>query len=216
MQGGMSNELWLSHADDAAPQVRLQNEIWDELRWEVETDIADVSVQVDDFVATLSGSVPSHRARVAVQQAAERVCGLRTVSNRLSVVLPSADCRPDGVLAAAVANNLEWDVRVPHVKLTARVVDGWITLAGAVERECERAAAEETVSHLTGVRGITNEIVIDPARTPSNLQRLVEAALDAAALHKSHISLTTHDRTVALHGHVHSLADRLTDRKSVV
>ncbi|HEV2670511.1 MAG TPA: BON domain-containing protein [Gemmatimonadales bacterium] len=211
----MNNELWLSHAQDTQPHVQLQERIWDELRWESPTDTAAVSVWVEDFVATLSGLVPSYHARIAIQQGAERVSGLRAVSNQLRVGLPPADCRPDGALAAAVANALEWDTRVPHVKLSARVVDGWVTLAGSVERQCERGAAEDAVSHLTGVRGICNEIVIEPAPRPSDFQRLAKAALQRVELRGSHISLETHDLSVTVRGRVHSLADRQAVERAV-
>ncbi len=215
MQGGMSNELWLSHQHETEPQVQLQDRIWDELRWQPETDTADVSVWVEDFVATLSGSVPSYCASIAAQQATERVRGLRAVSNQLRVVLPAADCRPDGALAAAAGNVLEWDIRVPHVKLSVRVVKGWVTLAGSVERQCERAAAEDTVIHLTGVRGISNEIMVEAARKPLELQRLAKAALERVELRGSHISLETRDQSVTLRGRVHSLAERQAAERAV-
>lgn len=213
--GGMNNELWLSHADDVRPQVDLQRRVWDELRAESEADTAEVDVRVENFVVMLSGSVPSYQARIAVEQAVERVSGIRAVSNRLAVVLPPADRRPDNALAAAVANALEWDIRVPHVKVTARVLNGWVTLEGSVDRQGERVAAEETVSHLTGIRGVTNRIAVDPPRTPANVQRLAETAIEHLALHGCSIGLETHGRTVALRGRVRSLADRLAAERAV-
>jgi osmotically-inducible protein OsmY len=215
MQGGMNNELWLSHADEVRPQIDLQDRVWDELRWEPESDVADVTVRVEEFVATLSGMVPSYCARLAVEQAAVRVPGIRSVVNEVTIALPAADARADNVLAAAVANALMWDVRVPHVKLTERVVDGWVTLAGSVQRQCERSAAEDAVAHLTGVRGITNLIVIEPPQAPQDFRRLAEAALARAELHGSRVSVETRDRTVALRGRVHSLADRLAAERAV-
>lgn len=86
MQGGMNQELWLSHADEVQPQLELQERIWEELRREADSETADVSVWVDNFVATLSGSVSSYRARVAVERATERVRGVRGVVNELRVV----------------------------------------------------------------------------------------------------------------------------------
>ena len=85
---GMSEELWLSHADEVRPQADLQQRIWDELRRETETDTADVTVWVEDFVATLRGSVTSYAARSAMQRAAERTRGVRGVVNELRVVVP--------------------------------------------------------------------------------------------------------------------------------
>ena len=215
MQGGMSNELWLSHADEVRPQMDLQERVWAELRWEPEADTADVNVTVDDFVATLSGTVPSYRAKMAVAQAAARIPGIQAVRDETVVVLPMPNARADNELAAAVANALVWDIRVPHVKLTERVVDGWVTLAGSVTRQCERAAAEDVVCYLTGVRGITNLIDIEPTETPPDFQQLAEAALERAALRGARISVETRDKTVALRGRVHSLADRRAAERAV-
>lgn len=215
MQGGMNNELWLSHATETEPQVDLQDRIWDELRWGCATLVDDVNVWVQDYVATLTGSVPSYEARIAIQDATERVPGVREVSNQLHVVLPAADCRSDSTLAAAVANALEWDVRVPHVKLSVRVEEGWVTLRGSVERQCQRGAAEDGVSHLTGVQGMRNEIVIEPAQTPPDFQRRVRDALQHMELRGSHISLETDDRSVTLRGRVHSLAERHAVERAV-
>ena len=215
MQGGMNNELWLSHAEEMRPQRDLQDRVWAELRQELEADIADIDVRVEDFVVTIGGTAPSYCVRLAVEQAAARVPGIRSVINEVVIVLPAADARDDDVLAAAVANALWWDIRVPHVKLSERMVNGWVTLAGSVGRHCERSAAEEVVAHLTGVRGITHLITIEPVHTPPDFGRLAEAALARAALHGCHISLTTRDRTVALRGRVHSLADRLAAERAV-
>ena len=215
MQGGMNNELWLSHASEIEPQMRLQERIWDELHWESPADTTDVSVWVEDSVATLTGTVPSYRARITIQEATERVRGVHGVLNQLSVVLPVADSRSDSSLAAAVANALEWDIRVPHVRVSVRVEGGWVTLAGSVERQCQRSGAEDAVSHLTGVHGIRNEIVVEPAQGAPDLERRVKDALDRVELHGSHVSVETHDRSVTLRGRVHSLAERQTVERAV-
>ncbi len=89
--GGMNQELWLSHADEIHPQVDLQRRIWDEVHWDTETDTADVSVWVEDFVATLTGSVASYPARLAVEQAAQRVPGVRAVVNELRVTADASN-----------------------------------------------------------------------------------------------------------------------------
>ena len=206
--GGMNAEIWLSHADETGVQRELQRAIWNELRWERETATADVHVNVEDFVARLTGSVPSYRARVAMQQAAERVPRVRAVLNRLTVDLPPGDARADSVLAAAVANALLWDVRVPHTRLTEHVIEGWVTLGGAVARHAERDAAEDIVANLTGVRGVTNQITIDPEQQPAALRRQAEEAIDRCAMRGARIQVDAHDRTIALSGHVHSLAER--------
>jgi osmotically-inducible protein OsmY len=207
--------LWLSHGEELRPQRELQERIWIELRWEPQYITADITVQVEDFIATVSGTVPSYCALLAVEQAAERVRGLRSVVNEVVIALPPVDRRADAVLAAAVAKALRWDIRVPHVTLTAQVANGWVTLGGSAQRQSERLAAEEVVAHLTGVCGITNAIAIEPAPMPPDFRRLAELAVERAALHGAHIAVVTGDRTVALRGRVQSLADRLAAERAV-
>jgi osmotically-inducible protein OsmY len=85
LEGGMYVQMWLSHAEEVRPQVELQEMIWDELRCEPESDTANVSVEVEDFVATLSGWVPSYPAKLRAQRAAERVAGVVEVINDIAV-----------------------------------------------------------------------------------------------------------------------------------
>ncbi len=88
LEGGMNVQMWLSHTEEVQPQVDLQRTIWDALHSEHELEIEDVNVQVDDFVAELTGWVPSYAAKLRVQRAAERVPGIRAVTNELEVRLP--------------------------------------------------------------------------------------------------------------------------------
>ncbi|HTI04423.1 MAG TPA: BON domain-containing protein [Gemmatimonadales bacterium] len=85
MEGGMNRELWLSHAEEMRAQLDLQEGIWAELRREPGVDVVEVNVYVDDFIATLRGTVPSDRAKIAVERAAERVPHIRAVISELTV-----------------------------------------------------------------------------------------------------------------------------------
>ena len=73
LEGGMGVQMWLSHAEETQPQVDLQRKIWDELRCVPEAEIEGVNVEVEEFVATLTGWVPSDPAKLDVQRAAERI-----------------------------------------------------------------------------------------------------------------------------------------------
>jgi osmotically-inducible protein OsmY len=85
LEGGMGVQMWLSHAEETQPQVDLQQKIWDELRHVPEPEIQGVSVEVEDFVATLTGWVPSDLAKLHVQGVAEHVQGVVAVINELAV-----------------------------------------------------------------------------------------------------------------------------------
>ena len=85
LEGGMGVQMWLSHAEEVQPQVELQQKIWDELRRVPDPEIQGVNVEVEEFVVTLTGWVPSNPAKLDVQRAAERVQGIVAVINELAV-----------------------------------------------------------------------------------------------------------------------------------
>jgi len=85
LEGGMNVQMWLSHAEEIRPQVDLQRKIWDELHTEPDADTQDVNVQVEQFVATLTGWVPSYPSKLRVQRVAERVPGIVAVINEIGV-----------------------------------------------------------------------------------------------------------------------------------
>ena len=85
LEGGMGVQMWLSHAEETRPQIDLQQRIWDELRRVPEPEIEGISVEVEAFVATLTGRVPSELAKLHVQGVAEHVRGVVAVINELAV-----------------------------------------------------------------------------------------------------------------------------------
>src|SRR5687768_16056035 len=85
LEGGMNVQMWLSHAEEVQPQLELQEKIWDALRSVPEPEIEGVNVEVEEFVATLTGWVPSDPAKVHVQAVAEHVRGVVAVINELTV-----------------------------------------------------------------------------------------------------------------------------------
>lgn len=95
MHGGMTEELWLSHADENRPQVELQRRIWDELHATMNPETGDVCVWVEDYVATLTGSVDSDPVRILVGRVTGHVPGVRAVVNELHVVMESSTVLPE-------------------------------------------------------------------------------------------------------------------------
>ena len=85
LEGGMNVQMWLSHAEEVRPQLELQEKIWDALRSVPEPEIEGVNVEVEEFVATLTGWVPSDPARLHVLDVAGHVRGVVAVINELAV-----------------------------------------------------------------------------------------------------------------------------------
>lgn len=207
--GGYSVELWRSRADELSVQTGLQARVWEELSWEPLVDASNLTVRVVDYVAKLSGTVPSYPARLAAEHAAKRVEHLQGVENHIRIELPAQDWMDDAAVRRNVEHALRSDVRVRHAPIEATVESGCVALSGVVEREFEREAAEEVVRYLAGVRDVRNAIAVRDRSEAQVARDLVEASLRRrSALRGDRIRLTTREGHLEMHGHVRSLAER--------
>jgi osmotically-inducible protein OsmY len=180
-----------------------------ELRFDPLVDAANITVKNMGGEVALNGWVPSYPQYIGAPAAAQRVSGVTKVRNHLEVVLPPRDYRDDAMLTTAANNALALNVTVPDgVEATAN--DGNLQLIGAVRYGVERAAAEQAVAGLTGVRNIKDEIEIAYDADPVDVTFHVQDALDRYALiaDDSEVLVTTNDNAVTLSGHVRTWAER--------
>ncbi len=142
----------------------IQRDVLEELKWDTTVRPNEVGVSVKDGIVTLTGWVDSYLKKIHAEEAAHRVRGVKAVVNDIEVRLPSAAERTDQDLAAAALRALEWDAAIPSGAVTLTVSKGWVTLKGEVEYAFQKRDAERAVQRLTGVRGVTNLIVVKQGR----------------------------------------------------
>ena len=140
-----------------------------------------IGVAVKDGIVTLTGFVDSYSKKWAAEDAAHRVRGVKAVANEIEVRLSSSAERTDTDIAAAAVRALEWDAFVPVEKLDVTISKGWVTLRGEVEWQFQKEDTERVVRRLSGVKGVTNLIVVKPRLTPSELKQKIEQALIRSA-----------------------------------
>jgi osmotically-inducible protein OsmY len=187
----------------------IQQAVLRELEWEPLVKSTEIGVSVKDGIVTLSGYVDSYTKRYYAERAAKRVYGVKAVVNELEVKLPSSGERTDEDIARAAVRALEDRVTVPHDRIKVTVHDGWITLEGEVEWQYQREAAESAVRYLTGVKGVTNLILVKPRVSPTDVRAKIEEALRRSAeLDARRITVEAQDSKVTLRGRVHSWAER--------
>jgi osmotically-inducible protein OsmY len=187
----------------------VQEDVIRELNWEPAAGSAGIGVGVKDGIVTLSGVVESHAGKRAVERAAGRVRGVRAVSSQLEVKPVGAAERSDADIAWAAANVLAWNAQLPQECVSVSVTKGWITLEGSVERRFQKKAAEDAVSDLAGVAGVTNLIGVRPAVPALRLKDEIEAALERCAdVNARRIVVEVDNDCVRLWGSVGSLAQR--------
>ena len=138
---------------------------------------AEIGVEVDDGIVTLTGTVSSYLKVGASAEIASIVPGVKDVANKLTVALFGVP-RDDTAIARAVRNSLEWDVTVPEEKIESIVRNGVVTLKGTVDYWYQRNAVADAVAHLLGVVSVNNHIVLaPPVRTDTEIHDELKAAL---------------------------------------
>lgn len=189
--------------------IELQKDVLRELQWEPSVDAAHVGVTVKKGVVTLTGHVNSYVEKYAAENAAKRVYGVKAVANELDVVLPGDSVRTDEDVAQSVVSALKANSLVPDEKITPIVSNGWVTLEGKVEWQLEKKAAEEAVRYLTGVKGVTNLIKVNPKVSPDEIKSKIEDAIKRSAeLNAKRITVEVDGGKVTLRGTVRSWAER--------
>lgn len=185
--------------------AQLQQDVQNELNWDPSIHAEEIGVAVKNGVVTLSGMVNSYAEKLAAEKAAKRVLGVRGVAEDIEVrVVPSMK-RNDTEIARAAVDALTWDVEVPHEQIKLKVEDGWITLEGSVDWAYQRTAAARAVSHLIGVRGVTNLVsLVRKLETKVIQRRIADAFKRNAELEAQKIRVETQDGRVSLFGQVHS------------
>jgi osmotically-inducible protein OsmY len=179
-----------------------------ELRFDPLVDSADIAVRNMNGEVALNGTVPSYPQYLEAATAAQRVAGVTDVHNHLEVMLPPDVYRDDAMLTTAANNALALNITVPDgVEATAH--DGNVTLTGTVSYGSQRAAAEQAVSGLVGLRNVRDDIEIAYDADPVDLDLRVQEALDRSALvpDESDVEVDTSGNVVKLTGHVRTWAE---------
>lgn len=86
--------------------------------------------------------------------------------------------KSDMELRHDVEQELEWEPSIDARRIGVTVADGIVTLTGVVGSYSERWKAERVVERLPGVKGIANDIVVEPTAQRSDTD-IAKAAVDA-------------------------------------
>lgn len=114
----------------------------------------------------------------------------------------------DAALATRVREELRTNGHVSSAEFLVTVHDGRVTLEGTVPRYSEKLAALEVVAQIPDVKGIHDDVTVEPPALLSDaeLARLVSATLaEHGELAQRHISVSAKRGLVTLSGNVPSI-----------
>ncbi len=187
--------------------TKLRKDILDELSWDPSISSDQISVTANGGVITLRGTVPHYFEKTKAEQIVQRVSGVRAIADEIEVKFMEPSEKSDDEIALAVVNALDWNYLVPK-GLNTVVTDGWVTLSGETTWDYQRMAAENDVTRLMGVRGVSNEIKITPRPQSFDIKNRIEESLRRFADDESdNIKVLVERDTVTLSGKVHSLSE---------
>jgi osmotically-inducible protein OsmY len=191
----------------------IREDVLEEIHWDPQlTKIApQIGVAVKDEVVTLSGTVNHYFQRLAAEDAAQRVAGVKVVAVDIEVSgdeIP--DVRTDSQIAEAVRNALTWHSAVNEDLINITVDNGWVYLNGIANWEYERKAAQNAIENILGVKGVINNVTIKTeAVEPAEIKKKISAAFHRhATADSSNISVEVSGSKVKLTGKVTSWAEK--------
>jgi osmotically-inducible protein OsmY len=189
--------------------VALQRDILAELAWDPTIVSTEVGVIVKDGIVTLTGHLDHYAEKHAIEQAVQRVAGVKALAIEMQVRLPSLFRREDADVAQAARQALEWNVLVPTDLVQTTVEGGWLTLTGEVSWDYQRQAAERAVRDLFGVTGVSNQMTIKAGADSDDIANNIRAALERQADREAkHVGVHVRGSIVTLSGSVASWAER--------
>jgi len=128
--------------------------------------------------------------------------------------------RSDRDLKQRILRELKWDSRISWASINVEVIDGVVTLAGAVPTYVQKVAAQEAAHRVQGVLDVANDIEVNPidrfVRTDSEIAGAVRNALEWDALVPNElIQSTVSDGWVTLEGQVEYWRERTDAERAI-
>ena len=188
--------------------TELKTDVLSELKYEPSVKVTDIGVLVKNGTVTLNGYATSYGEKREAVRAVKRVAGVKAIADDIEVRLLGSLHRTDGDIAAAVAHHIDWFTTIPVGTIQVTVREGWVTLNGEVEWWYTKSAAADAINHLSGVKGVSNLIVIKPKLTAMEVEMAIRAAFKRnALLDANHIQVETSGSQVILRGHVRNYTE---------
>jgi osmotically-inducible protein OsmY len=188
---------------------QIQKDVMAELKWEPFLNASEIGVAVKNGIVTLSGQVDSYLKKVAAEDAAKKISGVKAIAEDIQIGISPTYKKTDTEIAEAVVNALKWHTAVKEEKIKIKVENGVVRLEGEVEWEYQRTNAKSAVANLAGVNGVINMIVVKPKLVSSAIEkRINEAFHRSATIDSSKITADVIGSKVTLSGKVRSYSEK--------
>lgn len=158
----------------------LQKNVQDAINWEPILKSEKITVIANDGVVTLSGTVNSYAKKIEVENTTKKVVGVIAVVVNIKIHLDNTNDKSDTEIANEILSAWKWNWNIPDNQLKLKVENGWVTIDGKVDWNYEKEVTEKSLENISGVKGVTNNILIN-----STINDRIEEASIASAFARS-------------------------------
>ena len=120
--------------------TQLKREVLAELEWDPSINANHVGVTVHDGVVLLTGHLDTFNEKQAVENAIQRVAGVKAIAVELDVKLEPHHRHNDAEIAGAIETAFKWHAVIPEDRIQVKVEKGWVTLMGQLRRKEGRSS----------------------------------------------------------------------------
>ena len=130
--------------------AQLQQDVQEAIGWERSLGVAEIGVIAKNGVVTLTGNVDNYAKKLAAENAAKNVSGVKAVVESIEINYADSHQSSDMEIAREGVRILKWNKSVPEDKVHIKVEDGWITLEGELQWFYQKEEAKKALEHLQG------------------------------------------------------------------
>ena len=183
----------------------LQRDVQESIKWEPLLHAAQIGVIAKNGIVTLTGTVDSYAKKMEAETATKKVAGVKAIVEKIEIDYGLFGKITDDKIAEDILKEFKSNLTVPSNSIKVTVENGWVTLEGNVNWNYQREATKNSVTNLMGVRGISNNIKINPEIKEKVEKRAIEKAFQRNwAINYEEIDVDVYDNNVRLTGNVDS------------
>jgi hyperosmotically inducible protein len=156
----------------------------------------DVTVDSENGVVTLTGSVETQSHKQLAQETAAKVPDVTKVDNQLKVEEPEESEMSDGWISAKVKAALLFHRSVSAVDTEVFVQDGIVTLKGVAENIAQKDLTSQYAKDVEGVKNVNNQMTV--SQEPKEKEEFADKVDDASITAQVKLALLSHRSTSAL------------------